>query len=431
VYSRRRLTTCHWTRVFAAALGILFGAVMGGNAFAWDNEKVLHSFSGPPDGIFPLTELVADSAGNLFGTASQSGVPHPPTVPPGGTIFKISPDGAFTLLYSFTGGSDGSNPGGTLYIDKEGNLFGTTGLGGKAGCGSPGQGCGVVFKLSPSGAYSVLYTFSGGNDGASPAGSLLADKEGNLYGTTQQGGASGSGCGGFGCGVVFKLSQGGGLTVLHSFSGSDGAFPSSGVIMCRNGNLCGTTRKGGTGCRLDTSGCGTVFELSPKGNLKVLYSFSGSDGFLPNALYRDSKGDLYGTTLAGGPRCSLNTLGCGEVFELSPEKSLTIRHMFKDREGAAPYGGLIADNEGNLYGTTNAGGDQGCTGLYGCGTVFRLSTDWKYTILHAFAGAPTEGGAPEAGLIADGKGNLYGTTTIGGTADDGTIINLTVTGFVP
>jgi uncharacterized repeat protein (TIGR03803 family) len=119
------------------------------------------------------------------------------------------------------------------------------------------------------------------------------------------------------------------------------------------------------------------------------------------------------------------------VFELSPEKSFTIRHMFKDREGAAPYGGLIADNEGNLYGTTNAGGDQGCTGLYGCGTVFRLSPDWKYTMLHAFAGAPTEGGAPEAGLIADGKGNLYGTTTIGGTADDGTIINLTVTGFVP
>jgi uncharacterized repeat protein (TIGR03803 family) len=158
---------------------------------------------------------------------------------------------------------------------------------------------------------------------------------------------------------------------LHSFLGSDGAFPSSGVIMCHNGNLCGTTRKGGTGCRLDTSGCGTVFKLSP-------------------------------------------------------EKSFTIRHMFKDREGAAPYGGLIADNEGNLYGTTAAGGGQGCTQFYGCGTVFRLSPHWKYTILHAFAGSPTDGGGPGAGLIADGKGNVYGTTTYGGTADHGTIYSLTV-----
>jgi uncharacterized repeat protein (TIGR03803 family) len=421
MYSNRHLSTRHWTRVFAAALGILLGAVMGGNGFAWNNEKVLHSFSGSLDGILPVAELVADSAGNLFGTASQGGASN------WGTVFKISPDGAFTLLYSFTGGSDGGNPGGPLYIDKGGNLFGMTMSGGKAGCGEFGQGCGVVFELSPSGTYSVLYAFSGGKDGDLPAGGLLADKEGNLYGTTQTGGASGSGCGGFGCGVVFRLSQGGILTVLHSFLGSDGAFPSSGVIMCHNGNLCGTTRKGGTGCRLDPSGCGTVFELSPKGNLKVLYSFSGSDGFLPNALYRDRKGVLYGTTRAGGPRCSLNTLGCGVVFDLSPEKSFTIRHAFKDREGAAPYGGLIADNDGNLYGTTNTGGDQGCTGLYGCGTVFRLSPDWKYTILlHSFAGSPTDGGGPGAGLIADGKGNFYGTTVSGGTADDGTIYSLTV-----
>jgi uncharacterized repeat protein (TIGR03803 family) len=146
MYSNRHLTTRHWTRVFAAALGILLGAVMGGNAFAWNNEKVLHSFSGSLDGTLPVAELITDSAGNLFGTASQGGASN------GGTVFKISPDGAFTLLYSFTGGSDGSNPGGTLYIDKEGNLFGTTGLGGKAGCGSFGQGCGVVFKLSSSGA---------------------------------------------------------------------------------------------------------------------------------------------------------------------------------------------------------------------------------------------------------------------------------------
>jgi uncharacterized repeat protein (TIGR03803 family) len=155
MFSSRHLSTRHWTRVFAAALGILLGAVMGGNAFAQNNEKVLHSFSGPLDGILPVAELVTDSAGNLFGTASQGGASN------WGTVFKISPEGAFTLLYSFTGGSDGGNPGGPLYIDKRGNLFGTTMSGGKAGCGEFGQGCGVVFELSPSGTYSVLYAFSG------------------------------------------------------------------------------------------------------------------------------------------------------------------------------------------------------------------------------------------------------------------------------
>src|ERR1700730_17500096 len=189
-----------------------------------------------------------------------------------------------TVLHSFTG-SDGANPSGGLIADSSGNLYGTA-EGGRAGCIF---GCGVVFKLSPGGTEKVLYSFTGGSDGAYPGG-LIADSSGNLYGTTTYGGASGSRCG-IVCGVVFKLSPRGTETVLHSFTGSDGRFPGSGLIADSSGNLYGTTHNGGVASTLGCSvyGCGTVFKLSPDGTETVLYSFRGRHGTFPGAgLIADS-----------------------------------------------------------------------------------------------------------------------------------------------
>jgi uncharacterized repeat protein (TIGR03803 family) len=325
------------------------------------------------------------------------------------------------VLYSFQGPPDGSDPCAPLVRDAAGNLYSTTDSGGTGDCGSGrNSGCGTVFKLTRTGKESVLYSFTGtGGDGEYTQAGLVRDGAGNLYGTNQIGGDL-SGCRGYGCGTVFKVDKTGNETVLYSFTGSggDGANPNA-VIRDSAGNLYGTTLNGG-----GASDEGTVFKLDKIGKETVLYRFKGgTDGAGPYAgLVRDPNGNLYGTTYYGGGS-GCDGRGCGTVFRLDKTGKETILHSFSNgSDGVFPYAGLIRDASGNLYGTT-AGGGSGSNG-----TVFKLDKTGKETILYAFTGYPYDGGEPNGGLVRDASGNLYGTTTLGGGADYGTVFGLDKTG---
>jgi uncharacterized repeat protein (TIGR03803 family) len=337
----------------------------------------------------------------------------------------------YQVLYAFTGtNGDGEFPLENVIRDQAGNLYGTAFSGGDlSGC--LGAGCGVVFKVDPAGNVTILYSFKGGADGANPAMGLLRDEAGNLYGTTHGGGdLSGNpictAVFGFpGCGVVFKVDTTGKETPLYAFTGgADGLGPASGLIRDEAGNLYGTTGFGGnfTGdCPGEAlPGCGVVFELDPTGKETVLHTFTGdADGYSPfGNLLLDAEGKLYGTAVAGADSsgtCSNvgGFRGCGTVYMLDPAGRFVLLHTFHGTDGAGPNGFLVRDNEGNLYGMTYFGGDSsGCSGL-GCGVVFKLDCNGKETVLYSFTGG-TDGAEPAASVTRDAEGNLYGTTSIGG-----------------
>jgi uncharacterized repeat protein (TIGR03803 family) len=296
---------------------------------------------------------------------------------------------AFEILYTFTGtftgGADGWGPNG-LIRDAAGNLYGTTQYGGNSSCFG---GCGTVFKLDTAGTETVLYTFTGGTDGANPVASLIRDSAGNLYGTTYGGGASN-------LGTVFKLDTTGTETVLHSFTGApDGANPTAALVRDAAGNLYGTTFAGGL-----ASGTGTVFKLDATGTETVLHTFSGypTDGARPTAaLIRDAAGNLYGTTSVGGA----SKFDGGTVFKLDTSGTETVLYSFCCI-GSGPTAGLLRDAAGNLYGT-----NPGLNQFYG--SVFKLDITGTVTGLHNFTGS--DGAHPTAGLVRDGAGNLYGTAS--------------------
>jgi|HubBroStandDraft_2_1064218.scaffolds.fasta_scaffold78467_2 uncharacterized repeat protein (TIGR03803 family) len=348
------------------------------------------------------------------------------------------------VLYSFcvqTNCTDGANPMAGLVFDQKGNLYGTTSSGGH--CWQQG-GCGAVFELTPGGKETVLYNFctqNGCADGEVPVAGLIFDSDGDLYGTTEYGGTIPSGCGG--CGVVFKLTREGRETVLHSFCEqngcADGEYPAAGLVFDQNGNLYGTTVAGGA------NGGGVVFKLTPKGKYSVLYSFCAqsncADGEEPNAgVILDQKGNLYGTTAAGGGygHCGeYYSDSCGVVFKLTPEGKETVLHSFCSEnncaDGSWPLTGLIFDQMGNLYGTTWLGGDNNpCdTGGDGCGVVFKLTPEGKETVMYRFCTQDNcvDGSLPRAGLVLGAKGDLYGTTQLGGAPGDaGVVFKLTPEG---
>jgi uncharacterized repeat protein (TIGR03803 family) len=258
-----------------------------------------------------------------------------------------------------------------------------------------------VFQLDTSGTLNVLYSFAGG-DGSHPRATLITDAAGNLYGTTINGSAQDAG-------TVFQVTPSGTLNLLYIFTGgSDGALPFAGVIADAAGNLYGATNGGGA------SGQGAVFQLDLSGTLTVLYSFIGGNDASPWAgLIADAAGNLYGTTEGGD--------GPGEVFQLTPSGTLNVLHNFTGRDGAVSHGTLIFDAAGNLYGTTHNGGTSGY------GTVFQLDPSGTLTVLHSFTGG-SNGAYPEAGVIADMAGNLYGTTYGGGAGGQGTVFQLTPSG---
>ncbi len=381
-------------------------------AGAWAaSGKVLYAFQGGNDGAVPTGSLIFDSSGNLFGTASIDGAYR------AGTIFELTParDGHWKeqVIHAFTSGWDGAYPSAGLIADSYGHFYGTTEFGGGGGCGS---GCGVVFKLVPGAGgkwkETVLHLFRASRGGFYPEANLVFDVAGNLYGTTTAGG-------GFYIGTVFKMWPVKGDVwrerVLRSFTEWDGQSYQANLIPDTSGNLYGTTLDGGA------YGYGTVFELKRSSNGKwdevVLHSFQQSDGQSPRGgLIFDSKGALYGTTEAGGAR------NYGAVFKLLPRSdgtwSETVLYSFAGgTDGAGPQAALIFDPSGNLYGTTLYGGGPGCYGGYGCGTVFKLSPSsggsWIEALLYALDNIA--GNYPVAGLILDSSGNLYGTTEYGGS----------------
>lgn len=406
-----------------------------GFGFARYHETLPHSFCSQvncADGYGPVAGVIMDSSGNLYGTTWLGGGGGTNSscfyFDGCGTVFRVAPNGTETVLYAFQGGNnDGANPEADVIMDSAGNLYGTT-LGGGGGSGSSCNDyntvyCGTVFKLTPSGKETVLHAFQGGSDGGIPRSNLIMDNLGNLYGTTQIGG--GSGCGGYGCGTIFKLSADGTETVLYSFKGgADGSNPTAGLIMDSNGSLYGTTYEGGPySCGIYVVGCGTVFKLAPSGKEKVLHAFQGgSDGSEPVAgVIMDSSGRLFGTTEnGGGGNCPGNIFftGCGTVFKLSRHGKESVLYAFPDEtKGWFPEGGLITDYAGNLYGTTQGGGNftaGNCPD--GCGTVFKISPHGKETVLYSFCPQPncSDGIAVFDRLITDGSGNLYGTVEQGG-----------------
>lgn len=262
------------------------------------SKTLLHSFAGGTDGVGPRGTLIMDSDGKLYGTTygGEWG--------PLGNVFSMDASGNATVLHNFTGGADGNSPNAGLIMGSESNLYGTTYAGGSSSDCPAGIGCGTVFKIDSSGNETVLYDFTGGTDGRGPDGSLIVDSVGNLYGTA-------SGVYSANYGTVFKIYPSGNFSVLHSFTGSDGKRPEAELFMDPAGNLYGTTRYGGSSANC-YDGCGTVFKIDSSGNFFVLHSFAGSDGAAPySGLIMDPAGSLYGTTSAGG------SFGWGTVFKIA------------------------------------------------------------------------------------------------------------------
>jgi uncharacterized repeat protein (TIGR03803 family) len=379
-------------------------------------EQVLYDFCSQTncsDGKWPQAGLVMDGSGNLYGTASEGG-----NRGLYGVVFKLAPDGTQTVLHSFCPNAppctDGENPYAGLVMDSAGNLYGTTYEGGSGPCGG-NNGCGVVFKIAPDGTESTLYTFCAQPncaDGADPDAGLTLDSAGNLYGTTKYGGNTDpddGACRSTGCGTVFEITPDGTESVLYAFcpgeaNCADGEFPVAGLVMDGSGNLYGTTEDGGIGG-------GTVFEVAPGGTETVLHTFgvAQADGAYPLAgLAMDGSGNLFGTTYESYPT------GYGVVFELAPDGTETLLHTFEGgTDGVFPLAGVIVDSAGNLYGTTVYGGTAGCRYHGGCGTVFKLAPDGTETELYDFK-AQKDGVYPQASVVADGQGNLYGTAFYGG-----------------
>ena len=365
-------------------------------------EVVLHSFSSPPHGAYPATGVIRDLEGNLYGTTNGSysdiggGGTHD-----AGVVFKIDTWGNQKVLYTFTGAADGSTPNG-LVRDADGNLYGTASYGGNM---TGPLGAGVLFKVDTSGHETVLYTFTGGNDGGNPN-SVIRDSKGNLYGTTTAGGAAGYG-------VVFKIDTSGHETVLYTFTGgADGAYPSANVALDSLGNFYGAANNGGN--KAGTAGAGVVFRVETTGHETVLYTFTGgNDGAAPNGVFRDGKGNLYGTTSNGGAS------GAGVVFELDTSGHEAVLYTFTGgNDGGGSNAGVTLGQDGNLYGTTNGGGSANQ------GVVFKVDKYGHETVLHTFERGPVGSQPDLAGVILDEDYNLYGTTSFNAAGGAGAVYKL-------
>ena len=332
--------------------------------------------------------MIKDKTGTIYGTTAFGGADND------GTVYQLSKSGKEKVLYSFTGGSDGGEPFAGLIMDKSGNLYGTTIAGGASSKGT-------VFEVNPkTNKETVLYSFTGASDGSEPFSGLLIDKSGNLYGTTAGGGSSGDG-------VLFKVDiKTKKETVLHSFTGDpDGSEPLYGnLLMDDSGNIYGTTVGGGS------SSDGTVWEVSAKGKETVLYSFTGGSdggGAFEQSLATNGKGNLYGTTEDGGSGSA------GVVFKVNIKaKKETVLYSFTGSTGSYPSSGLVRDSKGNLYGTTQIGGTDND------GVVFKVKGTTE-TVLHSFDG--TDGSNPFTSPLLDADGTLYGSTYNGGTDGHGTV----------
>jgi len=373
----------------------------------------LYSFgSSSPDAMAPAGVLGHGSDGNFYGTTytggtALAGCSHGaattnPFYVGCGTVFKITPTGEETVLHLFAAApADGANPE-VLIQGNDGNFYGTTATGGA-------NNLGTVFKLTPGGVETILYSFKGGSDGADGVG-LVEGIDGNFYGTTSGGGANGAG-------TVFRLTPEGVETILYAFSGTsyagpDGANPTGQLVQGSDGNFYGVTELGGLPSPVvnNTTTCGTVFKVTPEGIETILHRFSGPDGQFPVGLIQGGDGNFYGTTSGG------NT-SYGTLFRVTPEGVETTLYTFNPgdgRDGAFPEASLIEGSDGNFYGTTTGGGTNSG------GTAFQLTPAGVVTVRYSF---PKSSG-PDTNLVQGSDGNLYGATRYGGTYDEGYFFRL-------
>ncbi len=405
---------------------------------------VLHTFTDGADGGFLAPSMsggiTRDSGGNLYGTTNAGGITTGQCGFVGcGVVFKVSSHGVETPIYKFQGAPDGMYPDARVIIGPDGALYGTTQQGGSGSCF--GIGCGTVFKLQPPPNFcasfecpwheTILYNFSSPADGFYPVGDVTFDSAGNLYGTTEQGGSESCSRGSYSCGTVFKLTPNSNgtwtKTTIYAFQGgaNDGMEPESPLAIDRAGNLYGATPYGvGTGC-IYGFGCGTVFELTPSGSgwtETILHIFTGnSDGGYPfGGLIFDPSGNLYGAA-SYGP----GEFGYGTLFELTPQQgggwNFSVPYTF-DGQAEGPVD-LTMDASGNLYG--NAGGGEG-----GSGVVYRLTNSgggWTFTSLYSFGFNNSDGFFPAGKVVLDAQGNIYGVCSEGPypSPDAGTVWKLT------
>jgi len=354
------------------------------------------------NGATPLAAMTQGFDGNLYGTTY--GDPVPAT----GLLFKITTAGQLTTLYTFCSQfncNDGIYPHAGVVQDQSGNFWGTT-----EGA-LPSYGFGTVFKITAAGTLTTVYSFIG-TDGEQPQAGLTLGSDGNFYGTTSAGGAN------YG-GTVFKITPAGTLTTLHNFNYSDGNYPVSALVQATNGAFYGTTLFSGP------NGGGTVFKITAAGSLTTLYNFCSKpncgDGEFPDGtLIQASDGNFYGTTSGGGAVSGCNNANCGTVFKLTQAGALTTLYNFCSRsnclDGGQPVVGLVQGTDGNFYGATTYGGANND------GTVFKLNSAGKFTLLHTFDGA--DGASPNGALMQDTSGTFYGITTVAGTGGYGTVFSL-------
>jgi uncharacterized repeat protein (TIGR03803 family) len=345
----------------------------------------LHSFSGF-DGLYPYAPLLEGRDGNFYGTTLSGGNYY------SGTVFQMTTNGAVTVGHSFTGFSDGEGPYAGLAQGTNGLFYGLISEGGT-------YGGGVVFQTDTNGGFYVVNSFNSTN-GAFPFAGLALGRDGSLYGTTLEGGTNG-------LGAVFKLAPNNAIIPLVSFSKTIGAFPSGVLMQGSDGSFYGTAENGGT-----NGSWGTIFRMTPSGALVTLHSFGNSDGAVPiPGLVQDTDGAFYGTTYQGGSK------GAGTVFKITPEGVFTNLYSFSGgADGGNPFGGLLLSSDGNLYGTTEGGGD------YGDGTVFRITSKGDLATLVQLDGY--QGASPEAALVQGIDGGLYGTTSAGGAYSGGAIFRV-------
>lgn len=400
-------------QLLAACILLLVAVTSRSNA-----QIPLASFNGTGNGAVPWTgyPIVIDASGNGYGTTVEGGTYDE------GTVFQVTPAGTLTTIYTFCSQincTDGAAPYAGLVQGANGNFYGTTQSGGA-------NGDGTVFVVTKAGLLTTLHSFAGyPTDGASPVAGLVLATDGNFYGTTAGGGSNGGG-------TVFKITPTGTITTLYSFCSqincSDGFSPHASLTQSGNGNFYGTTRDGGS------NSSGTVFEITPSGQLTTLYNFCSltgcADGSLPTAgLVQASNGNFYGTTAFGGANGDTGT-----IFEMTPSGQLTTLYNFCSQtfctDGTHPHAGLLQGSDGNLYGTT-AGG-QGPNLWWSFGTVFGMTPAGQLTTLYDFCSQSycSDGAYPHGGLAQSGSGVLFGATYYGGTYLDGTVFTLPL-GLIP
>jgi uncharacterized repeat protein (TIGR03803 family) len=344
----------------------------------------------------PLGALIQGADGSFYGTTMSGGV-NTNSACAGytntgycGTVFKVTPTGRLTSLYSFcrqANCTDGYIPSGSLVQGTDGNFYGTTLGGGAHGVCTVGTCGGTIFKITLSGAFTTLYSFSSGSGGYSPVGPLVQGPDGSFYGTTYDGG-TGANC----CGTIFKITPEGALTTLYAFSPPKGSYPDSGLTLGSDGNFYGVTQEG-------SGGDGTIFRVTPGGIVRLLHTFNGTDGSFPNRLVLGENSVFYGMTTSGG------TGDNGTIFEVTPDGTLTTLYNFFWDTYLGPMGPLVQGNDGNFYGTTIYGGEDNS------GQIFEMTPSGAFTMLYSIPRPPAF--LPGA-LLQSTNGTFYGTTSAGG-----------------